>query len=117
MDRITQVCIKDVRAIEFMELELNRPITVLIGENGAGKSTVLESLELLRKAAEPNFMAQFYAQHRGMSGLLRKGAKAIALSVVIEDDEGKLPWIEYHFVLMSRSSGAVAVAENLYVVR
>jgi predicted ATPase len=115
LDRITLVRIKNVRAIEVVELALNQPITVLIGENGAGKSTVLECLELLRKAAEPNFMAQFYAQHRGMSGLLRKGAVGLALVVIIEDDEGKLPRIEYLFALGSGAAGAVGLAERLKV--
>lgn len=115
MDRIATVRIRNVRAIEHVELDLNRPITVLIGENGAGKSTVLECLELLRKAAEPNFMAQFYAQHRGMSGLLRKGTVGLGLVVVIEDDEGKLPRIEYLFALGSGAAGAVGLAERLKV--
>ena len=37
--------------IESIDLEISRPLTVLIGENGSGKSTVVECLELLRKAA------------------------------------------------------------------
>jgi predicted ATPase len=115
MDRITRVRIKNVRAIEYVELEMGRPVTVLIGENGSGKSTILECLELLRKAAEPGFMAQLYAQHRGMPGLLRKGAPALELGVVIEDDAGKLPRIEYAFSLASRMAGAVVEYERMLV--
>lgn len=55
MDRITRVRIRNVRAIVSLDLELTQPITVLIGENGSGKSTILECLELLRRAADPNF--------------------------------------------------------------
>lgn len=115
MDRITRVRIKNVRAIESVDLELGRPVTVLIGENGSGKSTILECLELLRKAAEPSFMAQLYAQHRGMPGLLRKGAPTLELGVVIEDDAGELPRIEYAFALAVRGAGAVVAYERLLV--
>jgi recombinational DNA repair ATPase RecF len=51
MDRITRLRIENVRAIEFVDLVLGWPLTVLIGENGSGKSTILECLELLRKVA------------------------------------------------------------------
>jgi predicted ATPase len=115
MDRITRVPIKNVRAIESVDLKLGDPVTVLIGENGSGKSTILECLELLRKAAEPGFMAQFYAQHRGMPGLLRKGASVLELGVVIEDDAGKLPRIEYAFALATRVAGAVVEYERMLV--
>ena len=60
-------------------------------------------------------MAQFYAQHRGMSGLLRKGAKAVVLGVVIEDDEGKLPRIKYGIVLGSLSGLALIGGESVAV--
>lgn len=115
MDRITRVRIKNVRAIESVELELGHPVTVLIGENGSGKSTILECLELLRKAAEPGFMSQLYAQHRGMPGLLRKGAPALELGVTVEDDAGKLPRIEYAFALAPRVAGAVVEYERMLV--
>jgi predicted ATPase len=115
MDRITHVRIRNVRAIESVDLELGRPLTVLIGENGSGKSTILECLELLRKAAEPGFMGQVYAQHRGMPGLLRKGAPAMELGVVIEDDSRTLPRIEYAFSLSPRVAGAVVQYERMLV--
>jgi predicted ATPase len=115
MDRITRVRTVNVRAIESVELTLSRPVTVLIGENGSGKSTIIECLELLRKAAEPGFMLQLYAQHRGMPGLLRKGAGELGLGVVIEDDAGDLPRIEYEFALTPRLAGAVVGFEQLLV--
>lgn len=99
MDRITRVRIKNVRAIEDVDLELSRPLTVLIGENGCGKSTIIECLELLRKLAQDNFFGQLYAQHRGVAGLLRSGTASLELGVVVEDDEGTLPTLEYGCVV------------------
>ncbi len=113
MDRIVQVKIRNVRAIESADVQIGRPMTVLIGENGSGKSTVIECLELLRKAAEPNFMSQFYAIHRGMPGMLRRGATSMELGITVEDDDGALPRLEYRFVLGQQGAGAVILEEHL----
>ncbi len=114
MDRITRLRIKNVRAIEDMDLELSR-LTVLIGENGSGKSTIIECLEILRKAADPSFFPLLYSLHRGMPGLLRKGAPAMELGVVIEDSEGRQPRIEYGLALAPQAAGAVVQSESLLV--
>lgn len=114
MDRITTLHIKNMRAIEYMALEVS-PVTVLIGENGSGKSTVLEGLELLRKAAEPSFFQQLYQVHHGLPGLLRKGATELGLGVVIEDSEGQQPRIHYDFTLVPQGSGAVIESEQLLI--
>lgn len=113
MDRITRLRIRNVRSIESLDLDLSRPFTVLIGENGGGKSTILECLEILRKAAEPGFMSKFYSIHRGLPALLRKGATSMELGVVIEDDEEKLPRFEYRFELAAQGAGAVVSSEEL----
>jgi predicted ATPase len=88
-------------------------MTVLIGENGAGKSTILECLELLRKATEPNFLNSFYTIHRGLPGLLRKGASALELGVRIEDDSGQLPSVSYTFGVSRQGTGIEIHRERL----
>lgn len=113
MDRITRLRIRNVRAIEALDLELGRPLTVLIGDNGAGKSTVIECLEILRKAAEPSFIERLYAIHRGLPALLRKGATELELGLVVEDDAGELPRIEYAFSLIRQGAGAQVERETL----
>ncbi|MBA3548585.1 MAG: AAA family ATPase [Nannocystis sp.] len=112
MDRITKITIKNVRAIRYAEVDIS-PVTVLIGENGAGKSTIIECLEILHKAAEPSFFQNFYTIHRGLPGLLRKGATAMALGVVIEDDTGLEPRIDYSFALARQGAGAAVQSEHL----
>lgn len=113
MDRITRVRIKNVRAIESVDLELGRPVTVLIGENGSGKSTILECLELLRKAAESSFLQQFYNLHRGMPGLLRKGATELSVGARIESDDPDVEPLDYEFTLRVAGPGALVVGEVL----
>lgn len=112
MDRITRLHILNVRAFERLDLDLVDPATVLIGENGSGKSTVLECLELLRKSADPQFLSLFYAHHRGMPGLLRKGASYLGLGVRVER-EGGGGALDYGFTLGASGNGVVVTGELL----
>ncbi len=45
--RIKKVSIENFRGFENIELEFQSDLTVLIGENGAGKTAVLDCLALL----------------------------------------------------------------------
>jgi predicted ATPase len=114
MDRLTRIRIRNLRSIEDITLEL-APVTVLIGENGSGKSTILEAMELLRRAADPGFLQQLYSIHRGMPGLLRLGASELGLSVVLEDDAGQEPPIVYEVGLAMQGSGIVVSHERLQI--
>jgi predicted ATPase len=114
MDRISQITIANVRSIERLQLDLG-PVNVLIGENGGGKSTILECLELLSKAAKPDFMDQFYTVHQGMAGLLRKGQTTLSLGLVIEDNSGKDPLVSYMFSLQAQGPGAIIYKEQVLV--
>jgi predicted ATPase len=84
-DRITQLRIGGMRCVESLSLDL-RGLTVLIGDNGSGKRTVLEALELLRQAAKPvNYVSDIlYRGHGGLQSLLRRGSKELVLGVRVE---------------------------------
>lgn len=114
MDRITQVRIRNVRAIEALDLDVSR-MTVLIGENGAGKSTIIECLEILRQAAEPRFMERLYAIHQGPYGLLRRGTNWMSLGLVVEDSTDAAPKLDYEFVMRDSGIGLAIEAERLLV--
>lgn len=82
-DRITQLSIRGMRCIEEIKLDLGA-FTILIGENGAGKSTIVEALELLRKvASESPFVEKLYQPHNG-TRLLRFGTTCLRLGARIE---------------------------------
>lgn len=112
MDRITSIIIKNVRSIESLQLKIS-PLTVLIGENGSGKSTIIECLELLRKAVEPDFIEKVYTVHGGAAALLRKGATSLTLGLTIEESDRSKPTIEYFFRLSVQNNGLVVSQENL----
>jgi energy-coupling factor transporter ATP-binding protein EcfA2 len=88
-DRITQLDVGGMRCIAASTLELGA-FTVLIGENGAGKSTIVEAAELLRKAAtEAPFVEKLYQPHDG-TRLFRSGANLLRLGACIEGNGSPL---------------------------
>jgi len=58
--RITAVRIRNFRGIRSLDLELG-PITVLIGENNTGKTSVLDALKLCLRELGPRRQAVFDA--------------------------------------------------------
>ncbi|MCX4243382.1 AAA family ATPase [Paraliomyxa miuraensis] len=112
-DRITQLRISGLRAIEDLTLALHG-LTVLIGDNGTGKSSILEALELLRLAAKPiSFVQDVVSRgHGGMPALLRRGANELKLGVTIE---GAGPPLVYEIELGLESNAQVRLSERLGV--
>jgi len=54
-----------MRVVEDVVLDL-KGLTVLIGDNGTGKSTLLEAAEILRQAASPRlFVENVLGAHGG----------------------------------------------------
>ena len=112
-DRITEIRIEGLRVFDKLRLDV-RGLSVLIGDNGTGKSTVLEAFELLRKAGSPehfNFVDDVVAtQHGPFRDLLRAGSEKLTLGVVIRGDE---PSIEYSFTLGLAGTAAIILDERV----
>lgn len=93
-DRITRVTIRGLRTIDELSLPVDR-LTVLIGENGSGKTTIVEALELLSKVPlSGEFVADHLrVWHGNFNEVLRYGAKALELGVRIEGEGGLLDYV------------------------
>lgn len=105
-DRITQLRVRGLRCVSDATIDL-RGLTVLIGDNGTGKTTLLEAIELLRQAAKPiNFVQDvLVAKHGPLREMLSWSQQQLTLGVVIE---GGGPRLDYSFSIgLSGSSGAV----------
>lgn len=86
--RITRVRFAGLRTAASVELDL-QGLTVLIGPNGVGKSTLIEGLELLRKVVDTNdFVRTVYEEHGGPQALLAHGASELALGVEVAGEGG-----------------------------
>ena len=122
---ITELRIQGLRTIEDIRLKLDG-LTVLIGNNGSGKSSIIEACEILRRAGSDRFLDNFHNIHGGLAALLRRGAKRLKLSLVIKSTPDELPrpehgeWLGFDFVEYNLSlvpSGAFAVVEELIRVQ
>ncbi|MFO0761689.1 MAG: AAA family ATPase [Byssovorax sp.] len=112
-DRITEVRIRGMRALADIRLSLNG-ITVLIGENGSGKSTIIEALEILRRVSAPMDLVsdQLDHFHGGLDALLRAGETTLGLGVSIQ---GGGPPLEYDVALTGRGGTTIVAKEWLLV--
>lgn len=110
---ITSLHIQNFRAIRDVTLRLDG-LTVLIGDNGSGKSTIIEALELLRKAAiSPSFVNEVISrQHGGFHSLVRQGADEFRLGVRLESTAG-CPPMEYAFSIGQEGDYAMVAGEWL----
>ncbi len=107
---ITQIRIRNLRTISDLTLDLGG-LTVLIGENGVGKSTLLEGLELLRRLAHPQFVEEFFSIHGGFPALLRQGGNSgIQLGLTVDDKQGPL---KYDLTLTRDGEHVVVAREDL----
>jgi predicted ATPase len=110
-DRIAELRIAGLRTIEDLKLPLTG-LTVMVGENGAGKSSIIEACRLLRSAARVEFMSAFHGVHGGMYGLLRHGARRLTVGARIESDDGE-PALDYELVLEKVNDAATFAGEAL----
>lgn len=124
---ITKVHFSGLRTLEDVYLDLPG-FNVLIGDNGAGKSTVLEGLQLLHLMAEPDFMQAFNTIHGGINQLLTVGWNQMTLALEINTGQGPLtylvtfgrrdyfPVIECEFLVKAPIHSARNVAEKDYLI-
>jgi predicted ATPase len=114
-DRVTKIRIEGLRAVADATFDLEG-LTVLIGDNGTGKSTVLEALELVRKAATPsNFTEDVLRVHGGLRDLLTRGAKRLRLTVtVVTKDVGTIVY-SFALGLQGTSDAIISESAELYV--
>jgi predicted ATPase len=112
-DRITEIRIEGLRSIERLSLKLDG-LTVLIGENGSGKSTILEACELLRRAADEHFLSELYEIHRAQL-MLRRGSARLRLGVTVVGPLGEHPDVPMRYSLTIAAATAEIAEESLSV--
>lgn len=85
--RITAVSIRNFRGIKSLDLELG-PVTVLIGENNSGKTSVLDALKLCLRDLGPRRRGVFSAldHHLPDSHAEPSSADPIEIEVTFSDD-------------------------------
>lgn len=114
--KLTQLHIEGYRSLVSVILPL-RPLTVIIGPNGSGKTSLLEVFELLREAAQAN-LAEAIERLGGVNAILSR-LKAdqpdrlkLGLEVDLEHPAIQQP-MTYQFELLPRPLGYEIPVEKL----
>lgn len=112
--RITEIHVEGLRTLADVRLKLDG-LTVLIGENGTGKSSIVEACELLRRLANQDFIGEFYNPHGGAFALLREGASELRLTIMfaLEGPRGPSMKLEYGVSIARDGAGIVIDDEHL----
>ena len=69
---VRRIQVSNYRSLRDLHLELG-PVTVLVGENGCGKSNLYRAIQLLHAAAAGR-LAEAFAAEGGMPSVLWAGA-------------------------------------------
>lgn len=91
---IRKLAVKNFKCFESLELEL-KPLNVLMGLNGMGKSTVLQSLLLLRQSSQENglFWLKLNGKYVSLGNgndVLSEKAEEEEIGFFIKEDAGEL---------------------------
>lgn len=97
-DTIRSISLRDIRTFTRTSVDTSG-LKVLIGENGAGKSTIVQACEILRSVGAGTFSREFISIHGSVEGVGRSGAQTLGFGVRIESTDGSKPPCVYQFML------------------
>jgi putative ATP-dependent endonuclease of OLD family len=112
--RLSKLKIENFRGIASTEIELHRDITVLVGENNAGKTSVLEALRLCLDAVKSDKACNFteFDFYRDSTCKSLVSCKPITLSLTYLESEAH-PWP----VHITQSLNEVIVGSDYSVIK
>jgi predicted ATPase len=113
--RFREISIKGFRRLADVQLEL-RPLTVLIGANGIGKTSLLDVLSLLASSAQGSLNGAM-SELGGLNALLtcdRADELALGIAAEVEKDAQIPSGVQIRYVLRIKAQGkGYAIAEEV----
>jgi predicted ATPase len=114
--RVEEIRLQDFRAIENARLRLS-DLTVLVGRNGAGKSSVLDAIEFMREAVTDS-LPNALDRRDGLAAVKRLGSAdddAVGVAIVLRVElPGRHVRVLYGFQLRGRAE-SMCIEEVLVV--
>lgn len=113
--RIKALRIRGLRCIAELDLAFDG-LTVLVGSNGSGKSSILEALELCRRLASGDFLSSLNAIHGGLASILRHGDTQVSFHVQLEIAQAsRAPVLAQYGLGLSVAGTATGVGEFFWI--
>jgi len=112
--KLSKLLINNFRGIKHLEIEFERDVTVLIGENNSGKTTILEAIRFGLDTIKSNKICNFSEHDFHRSTLLfdvRKSEPIVFTLYFLESEDH--PWDEG----VVQSLDEVIVGENFSVIK
>ncbi|MCX7699479.1 MAG: AAA family ATPase [Gemmataceae bacterium] len=109
--RIQYLKVKNFRVLHEVEFQNLKPLTVLLGANGSGKSTVFDVFAFLAECFEMGLRRAW--DKRGRAKELRTRNSQGPITIEIKYKESKYPIITYHLSVDEKGGSPVVVEEWL----
>lgn len=84
--KLKRIAVRGFKSLGDVTLPLDG-LSVLIGDNGSGKSSILEVLEILRSTTDQHFVNRFSSSHGGVNRLRENNAQGIDIIATIDDGQ------------------------------
>ena len=112
MAKFKRISVKGLRRLVDIDVEL-RPLTVMIGVNGVGKSSLLEAFSLLAASADGELKEKL-SELGGLNTLMSVGgASRFSLGVVADAEEDGAELLVYELSLHPSGTGYAIGSESL----
>ncbi|WP_372612585.1 AAA family ATPase [Halomonas sp.] len=109
--RIESLKVRNFRALKDVEFKQITPLTVLLGPNGSGKTTVFDVFAFLSECVETGLRRAW--DKRGRAKELKTRGSEGPVTIEIKYREPDYPLITYHLSVDERDGGPVVVEEWL----